>query len=100
MTTTTNAAPVSPINTSKVRSAIDAAKKEVSALYKDVVARGESDPAILAGLQSIGKVNLALDKAVEKLNAAVEKTTPKAKEPKAEKAEKAAEGGKKGDAKK
>lgn len=73
------------INVSKVRAAIEAAKKEVSVLYKETVVAGEKDPTILNGLQSVGKVNIALDKALDRLDIAVEKTTPKPKEEKKDK---------------
>ena len=72
----------------KPKSAIAAAAKEISLVYKATVAAGEGDPSQLNGLQSLGKANLALTKATERLEQAVEKTTPKPKEEKPKAAKK------------
>lgn len=63
----------------KVVTVIDAAIKDVDALYDAAVAGGKKDPALLGALRPLAKANVLLEKAKGKLTAAVEAVTPKDK---------------------
>ena len=68
----------------KVKAAVNIVKAEVSALYKAAVVAGEKDPCQLGGLQPLGKANLLLDKVVERVEQAAERSVAKVKEAKSD----------------
>jgi hypothetical protein len=73
------------MNVTKVLALLDSAVKEIEVVYDGAIAAGKKDPIQLNGLQSLGKANQAIEKAKDRLAAAIDKTTPKVKEAKAEK---------------
>lgn len=70
------------MDVTKVKAAIAAAQTEVNKAISEAVKAAEKTPIEVNGIAPLVKVNTLLERAVERANLAVEKTTPKAKEKK------------------
>ena len=70
------------VNVDKAKNAINSAKTAINEVMTQTVAAGQKDPTQFNALQHLGRANIALDKALERLDEAVDKTTTKVKEEK------------------
>lgn len=70
------------MNISKIVAALNTASSEIETLYNATLKQGLNEPHLVGAAQTLGKANVLLNKAKAKLDAAVEKATPKEKEDK------------------
>jgi len=73
------------MDVTKVRSAIAALKSAVQEAVTSSVKAAEKNPIEINGVGALVKINLLADKASERVEEAIERTTPKVKKEKAAK---------------
>lgn len=74
----------SALNVAAIRTALTNAKTEVQNAVTAAVTAAQKNPILLKGLSDLVKVNGDVDKALARLDSAIERTTPKAKEEEAD----------------
>jgi hypothetical protein len=70
------------VDVSKVKTAIEGARAEVKKLVDTTVEAGKKDPRLFNALRSLGNTDLALEKALSRLDVAVKRTAPRQKKSK------------------